>query len=368
MNERAALLGLLLVGGIGPARLRRLKKRFKSALQAWEHRDEWASLPGFTENIVQAASAVTGRHIEKQLRAMEKVGARLVTDDDPEYPEGLRHVVGPPAALFVRGRLPKDYAESVAIVGTRKASRPGLDTAHALARDLAAVGLVIVSGMARGIDGAAHRGALDAGGRTVAVLGCGVDVPYPREHASLMEKIATGGAVVSEYPMGTRPEKHHFPARNRLIAGLSKGLVLVECGTQSGALLTANFALDYGREVMAVPGDVHRWTSHGPNEFIRQGATLVRNASDVLLALGWSSLPEGVGKEAAAADDESDLRPVGDAGRRVVAHLQSSGPLSIDEIADGLDMSVDDVAATVTWMELLGRVRREPGGRFTAFR
>lgn len=368
MDERSALLALMLVDGIGAVRLRRLRSRYTSALEAWKHRKEWPALPGFSDRIVQAASIVSERAVERQLQAMEKVGARLVIEDDPDYPEGLRHVTSPPVAVFVRGHLPVTYSQSVAIVGTRNASGPGKETAHDLARDLAAVGLVIVSGMARGIDGAAHRGALAAGGRTVAVLGCGVDVVYPPEHATLMENIAAAGAVVSEYPMGTPPAKHHFPARNRLIAGLSKGLILLECGLQSGALLTANCALDYGREVMAVPGDVHRWASQGPNEFIRQGATLVRNAADVLLALGWSTLPENAPREAAAAGEAAELRPLGDAGRRIVSHLQSAGPLSIDEIAEQLAMTVDDVAATVTWMELLGRVRREPGGRFTAFR
>lgn len=367
MDEKFALLGMSLVDGIGSSRLRKLEAVFGTASEAWRRRRDWTRAAGIGEATAAAALKVSERDIERQWRAMEAVGARLVTDADPEYPVGLRHVATPPRFLFVRGRVPADYGMSVAIVGARKAAGPGLDTARALARDLAAVGLVVVSGLARGIDGAAHRGALDAGGRTVAVLGCGLDVAYPREHELLMEDIVADGGIVTEYPMGTPPLPHHFPARNRLIAGLSRGVVLMECGLRSGALYTAHFALECGREVMAVPGDVHRWGSQGPNEWIRQGATLVRHAADVLLALGWTSLPAshaGAGPLAGGADAP---RGSGDAAGRLLARLQRSGPLSLDELAVAMDMPVEEAAAALTWLELLGRVRREAGGRFTAY-
>lgn len=370
MDERAALIGLKLVRGIGSGRIRQLEKHYTCATAAWHNRHDWRSVPGFTDELVTAALSVTERDIQRQLRAMDVIGARLVTDGDVDYPAGLKQVSNPPRLLFVRGRIPVDYGGAVAVVGTRKASRHGLATARTMARDLAALGLVVVSGLARGIDGAAHRGALEAGGRTVAVLGCGLDIAYPPEHGSLMEDIAVHGGIITEYPMGTSPSPHHFPARNRLIAGLAKGVLLIEGGARSGALHTANYALDYGREVMAVPGDVHRWQSEGPNELIRQGATLVRNGADVLLSLGWTSLPtdDAARGETAAATDAISLRSVSGTSHRLVAHLQTTGPLSIDELADDLHMAVDDVAASLTWMELLGRVRREPGGRFSAFR
>lgn len=370
MDEREALLGLRLIDGIGSGRIRTLEERFHGAVGAWKSRRRWASVPGFSQRLAAAALSVDERDIETHLRSMDAVGARLVTDSDADYPVGLKHVSNPPRLLFVRGHIPVDYGASVAMVGTRQASRSGLDTARSLARDLAALGFVVVSGLARGIDGAAHRGALDAGGRTVAVLGCGLDIAYPPEHRSLMEDIAVDGGVITEYPMGVSPQPHHFPARNRLIAGLAKGVLLLECGSRSGALHTANFALDCGREVLAVPGDVHRWHSQGPNEMIRQGAALVRHAADVLLALGWTALPidSTPGEAAATADGDSSLRPVSDAGRRLVAHLQSTGAQSIDELAESLDMPPGDVAATLTWMELVGRVRREAGGRFSAYR
>lgn len=369
MDERTALLGLLLVDGIGPVRIRKLQERFHSAREAWDNRRHWTCLSGFSESLVRRALSVTRKDIDRQLAGLEKLGARLVADFEVDYPSGLRHLPNPPKGLFVRGRLPPDITAAVAVVGTRRPSRSGLAAARTLSRDLAAVGLAVVSGLARGIDGAAHEGALEADGCTVAVLGCGLDIAYPPEHAHLMEHIASTGAIVTEYPLGTAPRKPHFPLRNRIIAGLSQGVVVAECGRQSGALHTANVALELGREVMAVPGDVFRWQSEGPNELIRQGATLVRNAGDVLLALGRTTLPDVATTfgETAAASETVPLRPVGDVGEQVLTHLRSHGPASVDELAEILGLPVHDVAAALTWMELLGRVQREPGGLFSVF-
>ncbi len=361
MDERWALLGMALVDGVGPLRMRALLDKFKSAAAAWENRREWRAVPGIGPVITRAALKVTEEDVERQRRALEALGARFITDEDPEWPEGLRHVTPPPKVLFVRGRLPRGFAESVAIVGSRKASAGGMKVAREMGRDLAAVGVVVVSGLARGIDGAAHRGALDARGRTVAVLGCGLDIAYPPEHRSLMEEIAAQGALVSEYPLGQYPKPSHFPARNRIIAGLSRAVVLLECGPESGALHTVHFALDLGRDVMAVPGDVHRWHSAGPNELIRQGATLVRNAADVLSELGWTVMP------APAAGDGWSLRGPGGGPERFIAALKEAGPLSVDELAGRTGAPVEEAAAAVTWLEVLGRVRREPGGRFAAY-
>lgn len=370
MDERTALLGMLLVDGIGPARIRQLEQRFHSAQEAWENRRHWTSLPGFSEALVGRALAVTQKDIDRQRTGLEKLNARLIIDTDPDYPPGLHHLPNPPKALFVRGCMPTNMSAAVAIVGTRRPSSNGLATAQALSRDLAAVGLVVVSGLARGIDGAAHTGALEAGGQTIAVLGCGLDIAYPPEHGQLMEQIALDGGIVTEYPLGTAPRKPHFPLRNRIIAGMCQGVIVPECGRRSGALHTANVALDLGREVMAVPGDVFRWQSEGPNELIRQGATLVRNAGDVLLALGWTTLPDKAPafEETAAGTETASLRPVGDISQQVLTYLRANGPASVDDVAEVLRLSVHDVAAALTWMELLGRVQREPGGLFSTFR
>lgn len=379
MDERVALLRLRLTEGIGSGRLRSLLAKFGTAAKAWNNRHMWHSVRGLSASLADKAGRVDEAAVERQLRAMDEVGARIVAYGRPDYPAGLLHVTHPPGIVFARGHLPVDYKTCVAIVGTRRATRNGLELARTIARDLAALGITIVSGLARGIDGAAHRGALEADGRTVAVLGCGLDVAYPPEHRSLLEQIAAEGGVVTEYLMGTSPEAHHFPARNRIIAGLATGVLLIESGGSGGALHTVNYALDYGRDVMAVPGDVHRWHSQGPNQLIREGAALIRNAADVLDALGWTSIPKDgleARKEAAAVGTgfpepvagPSSGRSVGDAGARLVAHLRMSGPLSIDELAHDLGMPVDEVAASLTWMELLGRIRREAGGRYTAFR
>lgn len=379
MDEREALLRLRLTEGIGPARMRTLLDRFRTGVRAWENRSEWSTLGALWTALADKTRSVVDDDVQSQVRSMDAVGARPIAYGNRDYPGGLMPVPDAPGLLFARGFVPVDYRGCVAVVGTRRASRHGLEMARTLARDLAALGVVIVSGLARGIDGAAHRGALDAGGRTVAVLGCGLDVSYPPEHHPLMEQIAVEGGIVSEYLMGTSPAPHHFPARNRIIAGLAAGVVLIESGGGGGALHTVNYALDYGREVMAVPGDVYRWHSQGPNQLIREGAVLVRNAADVLEALGWTSLPkhgDTAGSDAASSGDEPpgpaaalpSGRTVADTGGRLVSHLQSSGPLSIDELADVLALPVDEVAASLTWMELLGRVRREAGGRYAAFR
>ncbi len=285
---------------------------------------------------------------------MEAVGAaRLVTDADPEYPVGLRHVATPPRFLFVRGHVPADYGMSVAIVGARKAAGPGLDTAHTLARDLATVGLVVVSGLARGIDGAAHAALWMPAVSTVAVLGCGLDVAYPPEHELLMEDIVADGGIVTEYPMGTPPLPHHFPARNRLIAGLSRGVVLMECGLRSGALYTATFRpgvrsrSDGRSRRRASLGEPRpqRMDSARRDAGPPRGRRTVGPRLDVFACVPRRSRAPRAARAAP--------RGPGDAAGRLLARLQRSGPLSLDELAVAMDMPVEeagrgvDVAGTV---------------------
>ena len=269
-------------------------------------------------------------------------GARL--------PERLRAIADPPASLLVRGAPAAIMAAGVAIVGSRRASRAGCDVAHALARDLGAAGVVVVSGLAYGIDAAAHRGALAGGGRTVAVLGGGLDRMYPAAHARLAEEIvAAEGAVVSEYARHQAPRKHHFPERNRLISGLTLGTVIVEATVESGSLITARMAAEQGREVMAVPGPVASPLSRGCHRLLKSGAALIENADDVLFAIGM----DGGGAAAATGPPPA-----------LVAVYEQVGvqPTSLDQVAATVRLTPEAAAQALAELELLGFVAAHRGG------
>ena len=370
MDERLCLLGMRLVPGIGPKRIQTLLDHYGSARAAWRCRENWAQVPGIGSTLAAAARGVDQRHVEAHLRRLDALGARIVTMEDPDYPARLLQIPAPPPVLFVKGPLPHERQPAVAIVGTRRASPYGLRTAHGLARDLAAVGVAIVSGLARGVDGAAHRGALDGDGFTVAVLGCGLDVAYPPENQDLMEEIAAKGALVTEYPLGTQPQPGHFPARNRIIVGLVQGVVLVEGSRRSGAMRTVTIAADCGREVLAVPGDVERWGSDGPNHLLREGAALVRHAADVLETMGWTALApahEAAAASEAAEDEEGGPTPRGTGvtlATRLLAALQEGVAMTVDELAAAVGAPVETVVGALMGLELAGRVVRHPGGRF----
>ncbi|HLT58749.1 MAG TPA: DNA-processing protein DprA [Limnochordales bacterium] len=366
MDERLVLLGLRLVPGIGPQRLRTLLDHYGSAAEAWRCRHRWEDVPGIGPAIAAAARRLREEQVERHWARLEALGGRMVTWEDPEYPAGLQHIPVPPPILFVRGQLPADIDGCLAIVGTRRASSQGLRVARTLARDVAAVGMTVISGLARGIDGAAHQGALEGRGRTVAVLGCGLDIAYPPEHRELMEAIAAAGALVTEYPLGTPPAPGHFPTRNRIIAGLAQAVVLVEGSRRSGAMHTVTMAADFGREVMAVPGDVGRWGSEGPNQLLREGATLVRHGADVLESLGWtgSGLAQARVAGSPHAGPAAGQARGADPAARIVACLREGGALSVDELAAALEMPVDAVVGAVVGLELAGRVVRRAGGRF----
>jgi DNA processing protein len=276
-------------------------------------------------------------------------GIRVVSRGEGDYPEWLRRIHAAPPLLWTRGTLvPGECERSVAVVGSRAATPLGLAFARALAADLAAAGLTVVSGLARGIDTAAHQGALDVGGRTVAVLGSGIDAIYPRENASLARAIARRGAVVSEFAPGTGPWKQNFPRRNRTIAGWARATIVVEAGERSGALHTARTALEEGRDVMAVPGHPSLPCCAGTNALLRDGAALVRDAADVLAELGLAA-PAPV------------ARPAPDA---VLDALQRAAPAGIDELAARTGLPVPELLVRLSELELSGGVRRLPGAQF----
>lgn len=274
-------------------------------------------------------------------------GWRWLGCGEPGFPAGLAVLSDPPLGLFVRGRVPA--APCAAVVGSRHASAYGREVAEHLGRELAAAGVCVVSGMARGVDAAAHRGALAGGGPTVAVWGAGPDRVYPKEHAALAEEIAAAGALVTEYPLGTAPLPHHFPERNRLIAGLAQIVVVVEADERSGALVTARLALDEGREVMAVPGSVFSRLSAGPNGLLRAGAAPVLSAADVLAVLG---LPVATG--AGAGDEEPDL----------LAALPRGEAMSVEHVAAAADKTVAEALELLLRLELDGWLVREADGRY----
>lgn len=284
VTETEACIALNMVPKLGPVRLRRLLEVFGSPqriLLAKTH--ELQAVEGIGPEIADSVAHWEDRvDLAAELERVARFGARVITQTDPEYPPLLREIHNPPIVLYVRGELQERDRHSISVVGSRKTSHYGLECAKKLSYQLAYAGLTIVSGLARGIDTAAHQGALAAKGRTVAVLGSGLGCLYPPENEALAEKIAASGAVVSEFPMSVAPDQQTFPQRNRIVSGWSDGLLVVEAGLKSGALITAGQASEQGRAVYAVPGPIDRPTSHGSNRLIQDGAKLVMGAADIL--------------------------------------------------------------------------------------
>jgi len=292
--------------------------------------------------------------------SVERSGVRLLTAFDEEYPETLREIADPPFVLYALGRLDRLRLPGVAIVGSRDASRYGRDVAARLSRELSGVGVAVVSGFARGVDAAAHEAALEGPGGTIAVLGCGLDVEYPREHGPLKALLAAGHLLLSEYPPGTEPRPQNFPIRNRIIAGLSAGVVVVEASRRSGSLITARLAADFGRDVFAVPGSVFSATSAGTHELLRDGAILCRGAEDVLAELFPSigAAPRAGGVSPAAT---ADMTPE---ARRIFDALCREDGLSAEDLVRGLDLPAATVLASLFELEGAGLAVPASGGRY----
>jgi DNA processing protein len=313
------------------------------------------------ENWSHARRSFESPRARSVVRQLRDLGARTVTLLDSSYPAALREIVAPPAALYVRGPLTPGQGVLVGVVGSRSASSYGRAVARRLAGELADAGVTVVSGFARGIDGEAHRGALDQNGSTAAVLGTGLDICYPSEHRSLMKRLALSGSVLTEYLPGTPPLAHHFPERNRILSGLCHAVVVVEAGERSGALVTAKFALDQNREVCAVPGDVTSPGSVGPHGLLRQGAALVESAADVFAACGllWppvSQNTQGDAREAPACHSLSARIPAA-----LAPHL-GLRPRTLDELVDATNDSASNLAATLERLVVEGVLRRGPDG------
>lgn len=337
---------------------RRLLAHFGSPERALAaSRAELAAVPGISRAVVAGLpTADTRREAEEQCRLLAKSGATLVTIADPAYPALLKEVADAPPYLYLRGRLPEN-ALGVALVGSRQATPYGLATAGRLAGELAGKGVAVVSGLARGVDTAAHRGALEAGGCTIGVLGCGIDVVYPYENRRLFATMAEKGAIVSEFPPGTRPLAENFPRRNRIISGLCRAVVVVEAAEKSGSLITASYALEQGRDVFAVPGNVTQAGSRGTNWLIKQGAKLVETVADIL-----EECPVGTAPRPAAATAPI-LPQLSAVESAVVAHLLEA-PCHIDELVGRCRLTPGELSVMLLRLELRGVVQQLPGKYF----
>ena len=284
MTDKLPWLGLRSIPGVGIVLGQRLLQRFGSPGAVFKASfQDLAAVRGITPAMAQAIAGFRDwDKLEERLAQLTAQGAEMVTQDDPRFPAALKLIPYPPLLLYIKGTLTPADSLAVAVVGTRGASYYGLKAARRLAGALAARGVTVVSGLARGIDTAAHQGALEMSGRTLAVLGCGLDVVYPPENLKLYQEIPEHGALVSEFPLGTPPEARNFPIRNRIISGLALGVVVIEAGVKSGTAITVRYALDQGREVFAVPGPIDSPTSTGPHRLIQEGAKLVQDVEDIL--------------------------------------------------------------------------------------
>ncbi|MBM7854413.1 DNA processing protein [Desulfohalotomaculum tongense] len=360
MDRRFYWLGWqLLLPGVGK-RVWQIINYFGGPQNAWQAGEaELLEVPGITP--VMAGGLVWRRskiNFEQELEQLHKQRINFITYEDENYPQLLKEIFDPPPVLFVRGSLDKlDY--SVALVGTRRATAYGRTAAQRLAAELAEYNVAVVSGMARGIDSAAHRGALSAGGVTVAVLGCGLDVVYPPENGRLMDEIIQNGAVISEFPLGSPPEAWHFPSRNRIISGLSKVVVVVEAAEKSGALITADLALEQGREVMAVPGSIYSKMSKGPLGLLKQGARPVTGAADILNELGLEELFNDV------QDRGRHKFKLSPAEQKVYEMLRGD-PLHLEELIQRLNFPSQEIMAALMFLEVKGLIKKMPGRMYAA--
>lgn len=362
MTKLEALVGLNFVGDIGSVRLGRLLEYFGSAekiLSAPE--DKLIRIQGIGQELAQRITSLKKQDLAKELSLAEKYGLRIITIDSPDYPRNLKNIPGAPIVLYVKGELREEDKLSIAVVGSRRASLYGLRCAEKFAAQLSGYGFTIVSGMARGVDTYAHRGALRRMGRTIAVIGSGFCEVYPPENEKLCAEIAENGAVVSEFPLHTLPLRQNFPRRNRVISGLSLGVLVVEAARNSGALITADFALEQGREVFALPGKVDSGNSFGPNELIKQGAKTVTSAEDIIEEFSLNI------SEQVEAERPKKIIPRSmplSAEEKLLCEMILVEPMHLDEIAQKSGLNISAISSALLKLELKKIIRQLPGKQF----
>ena len=341
-------------------RMRLLQSHFGSLAEAWQAEAGELLACGLETRLINALIAArTELDLGAELAHFEHTDIQVLTWDDPTYPKLLGQITDPPPVLYVRGTLSEEDEYAVGVVGTRQASVYGRQVAEMLAGDLAHSHVTVVSGLARGIDASAHQAAIKAGGRTIAVLGCGVDVIYPPENRALAQEIIQHGALISDYPPGTQPDAQNFPPRNRIISGLSLGVIIVEADQRSGALITADFATQQGRDVFAVPGNIFNRSSRGTNQLIHDGAKMVLNIKDVLEELNLGMVESYVAAQKVA--------PENDVERELIAHMTHE-PVLTDELVAAVNLPTEVVTSTLAMMELKGMVRQANGTSYVLVR
>ncbi|MFN2158969.1 MAG: DNA-processing protein DprA [Anaerolineales bacterium] len=353
-------VGFNLVKGIGPVRLRGLVDFFGDVESSWNASLSDLERSGLGLKEINALQEIRSSDLlERTWDYIQSKNITVLTWEDEKYPRLLREIDHPPPVLYLRGEIRVEDDPSVSVVGTRRMTEYGKQVTTELSQTLAHNGITIVSGLARGVDAVAHRVALESNGRTIAVFGCGIDRVYPPEHRSLAEEIAGHGALVSDYPPGTKPEASNFPARNRIISGLSRVVVVIEAGSRSGALITANFAAEQGRDVFAVPGFIYSPASTGTNNLIQQGAFPMLGPQDVLEILNLDMIDQhrSARQELPADATEAEL-----------LRLLGREPLHVDEISSKINMPIENVTASLAVMELKGMIRQVGSMHYVAVR
>jgi DNA processing protein len=359
-DKKRYWVGFSLVRGIGAARLRALLDAFEDIEAAWNAPRRALRDVGLPVQAVDSLLKTRERlDLDRELGRIDSAGYQVVTWEEPAYPIRLAEIANPPPVVYIWGELRAQDRWAAAVVGTRRTTPYGRAVARDVGSALAANGVTVVSGLARGIDSIAHRAALDVGGRTLAVLGSGLDHIYPPEHRELAAAIAGSGAVLSDYPLGTKPEGGNFPPRNRIISGLALAVVIVEAGEGSGALITADFALEQGREIFAVPGRINSRASRGTNRLIRAGARPMISPDDVLEALNLDVVARQEVSSQALPEDETE--------RRVLEAL-SGDPIHVDELQAECGLPISQITASLAMLELKGRARQVGGMHYVRAR
>ena len=357
MNENYYMMWLFRSLGMNLRKTYILLECFGSALEIW-NADEKTLLEicGITQETVHALNQGKAS-VDHWIRELNDLGLRYISINDPSYPPLLKEIADPPVGLYIKGELPKEGSVMVSIIGARRCTEYGRNMAFKLSKDLAKEDIVIVSGMARGIDSMGHRGALEADGRTIAVLGFGHNNCYPTENKNLMEQISKKGCLISEYPPDTEATRYNFPQRNRIIAGISQGLIVIEAGKKSGTLITVDFALDDGRTVMTLPANITSKASEGTNDLIKQGCPIITCAQDVLFEIGVETKKKQQKKEEKLELNLSEEE-------KKVYQLISDEAVAMEYITKMLKMPVQDIQYILTMLELEAAIRKLPGDKY----